>query len=106
MKHNSIGYTEITKYITYSELLKKYNIIFDTLVIDCEGAFYYILLDMPEILTNINLIIMENDYFKNIEHKHYIDKILKENNFKVDYSQNGGSGPCELFLSSMEKNIK
>ena len=48
--------------ITLEQLKNKYNINFDTLVLDCEGAFYYILMDMPEILDNINLIIMENDY--------------------------------------------
>jgi len=79
--------------ITYEELSAKYNIIFDTLVIDCEGAFYYILLDMPEILDNINLIIMENDY-TNIEEKNYIDEILKKNNFYVDYVESGGWGCC------------
>lgn len=50
--------------ITLDKLNAKYNIEFDTLVLDCEGAFYYILMDMPEILNNINLIIMENDYFE------------------------------------------
>jgi hypothetical protein len=63
------------------------------LVLDCEGAFYYILMDMPEILNNINLIIMENDYH-DINHKRYIDNILRENNFIVEYSQQGGWGPC------------
>ena len=79
--------------MTYDELVKKYNIAFDTLVLDCEGAFYYILQDMPEILTNIKLIIMENDY-NDINHKNYIDTILQNNNFKVDYSESGGWGPC------------
>lgn len=79
--------------ITWEELNKKYNIEFDTLILDCEGAFYYILLDMPEILTNIKLIIMENDY-RIIEQKNIIDSILKENNFYVDYSKEGGWGPC------------
>jgi hypothetical protein len=37
------------------------NLIFDTLVIDCEGAFYFILKDFPDILDNIKLIIIEND---------------------------------------------
>jgi FkbM family methyltransferase len=76
--------------ITLSELKSKYNIdFFDTLVLDCEGAFYYILMDMPEILENINLIIMENDY-NEISHKEYIDKILKKNEFYVDYVEEGG----------------
>jgi FkbM family methyltransferase len=79
--------------VTLESLKKKYNIEFDTLVLDCEGSFYYILMDMPEILNNINLIIMENDYF-DISHKNYIDKILTKNNFHVDYIESGGWGPC------------
>jgi len=79
--------------ITLAELKSKYNIEFDTLVLDCEGAFYYILMDMPEILNNINLIIMENDYW-DISKKNYIDEILVKNNFIVDYKEAGGWGPC------------
>ena len=79
--------------ITYNELCQKYNIKFDTLVLDCEGAFYYILLDMPEILDNINLIIMENDY-TNIEHYMYIYAKLQENKFVCEYRESGGWGPC------------
>jgi FkbM family methyltransferase len=84
------GYEKVNT-ITLEELNKKYNIQFDTLVLDCEGAFYYILMDTPEILNNINLIIMENDYH-DINHKKYIDEILIKNNFYVEYSENG----CEL----------
>jgi FkbM family methyltransferase len=79
--------------ISLTELQTKYNIEFDTLVLDCEGAFYYILMDMPEILNNINLIIMENDYL-DITHKNYIDEQLIKNNFYVDYVESGGWGPC------------
>ena len=86
------GYKRVNT-LSYEELIQKYNIDFDTLVLDCEGAFYYILMDMPEILDNINLIIMENDYH-DISHKQYIDKILSDNGFYVDYSQSGGWGPC------------
>jgi FkbM family methyltransferase len=86
------GYKPV-KTITLDELKNKYNIIFDTLVLDCEGAFYYILMDMPEILDNIKLIIMENDYY-DISKKEYVDKILKDNNFYVDYQESGGWGPC------------
>uniref|UniRef100_A0A6C0D841 Methyltransferase FkbM domain-containing protein n=1 Tax=viral metagenome TaxID=1070528 RepID=A0A6C0D841_9ZZZZ len=80
--------------ISFYELILKYNIVFDTLVLDCEGAFYYILMDMPEILTNIKLIIMENDYLE-VSRKHYIDDILKQNGFYVDYVEAGGWGPCQ-----------
>jgi FkbM family methyltransferase len=84
------GYKNVNT-ITLEELNKKYNIEFDTLVLDCEGAFYYILMDMPEIINNINLIIMENDYH-DISHKQYVDEILIKNNFYVEYSEAG----CEL----------
>jgi len=79
--------------ITFDNLEMKYNIEFDTLVLDCEGAFYYILMDMPEILNNIKLIIMENDYL-DISKKKYVDEILIKNNFYVDYRESGGWGPC------------
>jgi len=77
------GYNWVNN-ISLEELNKKYNIIFDTLILDCEGAFYYILLDMPEILDNVKLIIMENDY-TDIKQKDYVDKILIQNNFKRCY---------------------
>ncbi len=86
------GYIPV-KTITLDELYSKYNIQFDTLILDCEGAFYYILMDMPEILNNIKLIIMENDYW-DISKKIFIDNILKINGFYVDYSKEGGWGPC------------
>ena len=79
--------------ITFNNLKMKYNIEFDTLVLDCEGAFYYILMDMPEILNNIKLIIMENDYW-DISKKEYVDEILIKNNFYIDYQESGGWGPC------------
>jgi len=82
------GYKKVNT-ITLEELYAKYKINFDTLVLDCEGAFYYILMDMPEILNNVNLIIIENDY-DDISKKLYVDEILKKNNFYVDYVEGGG----------------
>ena len=79
--------------ITLNELTNKYKINFDTLILDCEGAFYYILLDMPQILNNIKLIIMENDYY-DMSQKNYVDEILKKNNFYTDYVEVGGWGNC------------
>tara|TARA_A100001015_G_scaffold308367_1_gene405884 strand:- start:1576 stop:2475 length:900 start_codon:yes stop_codon:yes gene_type:complete len=67
--------------ISYNELLNKYNINFDTLVLDCEGAFYYILKDFPNILDNIRLIIVENDY-ADISQKNYVDNILISKKFR------------------------
>ena len=98
------GYKKVNT-ITLEELNKKYNIVFDTLILDCEGAFYYILIDMPEILNNINLIIMENDYYE-INKKTYIDDILKQNNFYVAYSEAGGWGPCSNnFYETWKRNL-
>ena len=82
------GYHEVNT-ITWDELCNKYKIAFDTLILDCEGAFYYILSDMPTILDNINLIIMENDYYTEA-HKTYIDTTLVEKGFKRAYVQCGG----------------
>lgn len=84
-KDNNIprGFKEINT-ITLEELNEKYKISFDTLVIDCEGAFFYILKESPEILNDIKIIIMENDYTK-VNHKEFVDKTLLENNFYVDY---------------------
>ncbi len=87
------GYTWV-KTITWPSLKAKYNINFDTLVLDCEGAFYYILMDMPEILTNINLVIMENDY-TDLVHKTYVDEVLTSNGFQRDYVEAGGWGVCK-----------
>jgi len=70
--------------VTLKDINQKYRVNFDTLIVDCEGAFYYILHDMPEILNNVKLIIMENDYY-NPEHKKYVDDMLKKNKFMVAY---------------------
>ena len=95
------GYVPV-KTITWEQLNKKYNIAFDTLVLDCEGAFYYILMDMPEVLNNIKMIITENDY-KDIEHKQYIDNMLLERGFTVAHSEAGGWGPCQPFFFQVWK---
>ena len=81
------------KTISLPELRAKYNIKFDTLVLDCETAFYYILKDYPEILDGINLIIMENDYHT-IEPKKYVDEVLTKHGFYRYYIESGGWGPC------------
>jgi len=100
------GYKSVPT-ITWHQLKNKYKSIpFDTLVLDCEGAFYYILQDTPEILDNIKLIIMENDYI-DINHKLYVDNVLKNAGFIVEYSESGGwgSAPCySNFYEVWKKN--
>ena len=87
------GYTPVNC-VTYQELESKYNIQFDTLVADCEGALFYILTDYPDMLNNLKLIIMENDYH-NITHKSYVDSVLLTKGFKRIFFQAGGWGPCQ-----------
>jgi len=93
------GYKKVNT-ITLDELREKYKIDFDTLVLDCEGAFYYILHDMPSILDGITTVIMENDY-RNMGHKLFIDDSLKERGFSCVYTESLDSRlsfmnfPCE-----------
>lgn len=75
-------------FVTLPELGQKYQ-PFDTLVLDCEGAFYWILKDMPEILDGITKILMENDYY-NVEHKKFIDATMKKRGFVCIYSESLG----------------
>ncbi len=79
------GYFEINT-ISLDKVQEKYNMQFDTLVADCEGALYYILLDDPNFLKNFNLIILEND-FKIKEHKEYVNHVFKTNNFTNIFTQ-------------------
>jgi len=81
--HGYIG----VKTITFTELLNKYKINFDTLVLDCEGSFYYILQQFPEILDNIKLIITENDYHE-LDHLNYVTDTLINKGFKNVYRKN------------------
>lgn len=97
------GYEEV-KTITWEQLQTKHDIIFDTLVADCEGALYYILLDNPHILNNIKLAILENDYHE-IDKKNYIDDVLRGKGLSCIYSQGGGWGPCKDNFYEVWKRI-
>ena len=90
--------------LTFEELQSKYNMEFDTLVVDAEGALYYILRDDPDILTNIKLIITENDY-QNINHFKFVKNRFKDKGFELIYNQPGGWEPCEKeFFQVWKKN--
>lgn len=82
------------KTISFSGIEEKYQIQFDTLVADCEGALYFILMDDPDLLNNIQTVIMENDY-NDINHKNKVDEILKEKGLHRIYVKGGGWGPCK-----------
>lgn len=78
------GWSRIT-ITSFHEIQKKYNIKFDTLVIDCEGALYYILKDFPKMLKNIKLIIIEND-FDRIEDMEYVQNIFRDNGLQCVFN--------------------
>lgn len=78
------------KTITWTELKKKYPMNFDTLILDCEGAFYFILKDEPSILDGIKLVQIEND-FANIEEKEFCDVELIKRGFECVLQVPGGN---------------
>jgi hypothetical protein len=48
-------------------------------------------------LKGINTVIMENDY-TNINHKNYVDEVLKTYGLSVFHQEGGGWGPCSDFF--------
>ena len=90
--------------ISIEELREKYKINFDTLVLDCEGAFYYILMDMPEILDNIKLIIMENDYDDKKKYEYVKNKIEKEGFTRIYFEPGGWEKYTSNFYEVWGKN--
>lgn len=85
---------KIINTITWNELKQKYNMNFNVLVLDCEGAFYYILKDEPDFLNGFETIIIEND-FTDISHKEFVNEEFKRYNFRTVFNLSGGFGPCE-----------
>lgn len=90
------GWNEI-KTITFDELNSKYNIEFDTLVADCEGALYQILKDEPKLLDNMKLLIVENDYY-DINQRLFVEEQFKNHGFKRVWYTSGGFQPCYDFF--------
>lgn len=86
------GWTRVNT-ITFDELEKKYQIVFDTFVIDCEGAFYHILRDDPKILKNIKLIIIEND-FDEFQKMVEVQNIFKQYGLQCVYNVSYPDRPC------------
>jgi FkbM family methyltransferase len=99
--------------ISYPNFKQKYQKKFTVLVIDCEGAFYHILNDYPEILNNIRCVIIEND-FLDIAHYNKFKEILLSNHFNCIYSKKlenfdftKYNPPCKDFFyqTFIKKNI-
>jgi hypothetical protein len=76
--------------ITFTELEKKYNIRFDTLVLDCDYMSYFFLMETANILDGIKLIIMTNDY-TNIIDKNRMDDHLQKHHFYLSCVESGNT---------------
>ncbi len=87
---------------TWKEIKTKYNIEFNILVADCEGALYYIIKENPDFLQSFDKIIIEND-FTDIEHKQFVDEEFRKNNLERVYYEQGGFGPCTQFFYEVWK---
>ena len=79
--------------ISLSEIYKISGINkFDTLIVDCEGCFYDITNDFPELLLNSKLIIIEND---SQAHNDHIRKNILNAGFKSIFcGDHEGKQPC------------
>ena len=80
------------KTCTLDDIHQQYKIVFDTLVVDCEGAFYDIIHDFPTIIDNIKLIIIENDYNSD-QKKLVVDEFLTKHHFYCVYRELLDSSP-------------
>jgi FkbM family methyltransferase len=91
--------------LTYNELKEKYQIPFNVLVADCEGALYYIFQDDESILDDVELIIVENDYHHRV---HYVDICEKfiAHGFQIAFTKAGGWGPCYNEFYQVWKKLK
>lgn len=97
------GFTKVNT-ITFTEICDKYNLNFNVLVADCEGALYQILKDEPNLLENIETIIIEND-FTEIEKKEYVHSVFLDKGFKLEYNKKGGWGPCYSCFFQVYKKL-
>jgi hypothetical protein len=90
--------------ITWKSLQEKYATTFDTLVVDCEGVLYWILIDVPHLLDHMRTVIVENDY-ADIDHKRFVDRAFRAANLTRIHAEGGGHGPCEKFFFEVWKRI-
>lgn len=89
--------------ITLDDLKQQHPIAFDTLVIDCEGAFYYILKDEPTILDGIQTVVIEND-FHNPDHKAYVLQAFADRGFTCQHCK-GHDGFYQVWTLSPSTTV-
>ncbi len=70
------------KSITLDNLIKKYNIDFNVLIVDCEGCFELFLDENLYFIKNLRMIIYEADYVRKCNYIK-IENILLHHNYKI-----------------------
>lgn len=92
--------------ITYNDFFEKYNLIFDTLIIDNEGNFVDMLKRFPNMLQNIKLLIIEHD-FNSIDDINYFKNTMKNNGFilKDKFLKNDKYGPGINWSDGVKEDI-
>jgi hypothetical protein len=83
--------------IDFKTIAERYNILFDTLVLDSENYLDTIFVDMPEIIENIETVFLKNDYIDSEKHrKNLVNNFLLKNGFELYYIELGGFGPLRM----------
>lgn len=99
---------ESVKTLTFEYIEEKYNIEFNAIVADCEGALFYILKDNKNIMKNIRTVIIEND-FSDLKHKEFVNEIFKEFGLSCIYSEpllnNEYNLPCADYFYEVWKRV-
>ena len=110
-----MGYSEVnTKSLKY--IIDKYKIDFDTIIADCEGCLVPILKKNEWFLKQIKLIILEHDFYSEVDYnlffelmkKHNFklkDKIMKGQNGAPDINWKEGIKQDKIFVSVWEKYV-
>ena len=80
--------------ISYNDIVSKYKLSFNVLVIDNEGNFVSMLKSYPNILDGIRLLIIEHD-FNSMDDLKYFNDVMKSNQFsnKSNYLKSDKYGP-------------
>lgn len=92
------------KTITYEQLKEKYKIQFNVLVADCEGALYHIFQGAENILEDVSLIIVENNFHDRSRYENVRSKFLAHG-FQLVYKKAGPWGPCAEEFYQVWKKI-
>jgi FkbM family methyltransferase len=92
------GWFEVST-VTWKTLKSEFPIDFTVLVVDCEGAFFPILRDFPQVIDGIRLVLLEND-FSTKDEASWVHDFLRARGFKDTFRTTypNAWGPCKDFF--------